>query len=685
MMLFLFLFMTMPLSAQRVWVFLGEKPVPASVAPADLGISERALQRRAKSLSPANCIDEHDYPVSEEEIRRIEGVGVRIRTISRWLNAVSVEATPEQLQQIRQLPNVRAIRAVARSKRDPLVVPADVSPFYRRDGSMPDPSSDAWYGTSKKQLSSVNVLPLHAAGITGKGVIIGMLDDGFNNHRTHEALAPIHVVGEYDFVQRDANTSIAYGEYADQGNHGAATLSLIGGYAPGKLIGAAYGASFYLAKTEIDSVEVQADEDNFVEGLEWLERQGVDIVSASLGYDDLDPSGIASRGNGVYDDGDIVYEMKDGKTAIPTRAVQIAVRKGVLFVVSAGNEGWAKKDTIISRDSVGNITRILWGKKEGTGSITSPADADSILAVGALLSTGFLTGFSSTGPTADGRIKPDVVAQGSLITAVDGRGTKGYILSGSGTSYAAPLAAGAAALILSAHPELTAMQVREAILATARFVNDTLSKGVNPNNYYGYGAVDAFEAALYFGPVVSQTPTIVKKDSGYSISVVILSKTPLLSDSLFFFYRFDALSSYTSVPLTRVVDSLYTCFVPSATERIPEGYFLVKETSGKIIQRTLGTSSQPVEFIVYQNYPNPFNSTTTILFDIAQPSEGEVAIFNILGQRVRTLYSGTFPAGRIARQWDGTNEYGVRVSSGVYFYRIKIPTQVVTKKMLYLR
>ncbi|MEX2089926.1 MAG: S8 family serine peptidase, partial [Bacteroidota bacterium] len=308
------------------------------------------------------------------------------------------------------------------------------------------------YGTSFVQLNSINVVEVHAKGITGQGVIIGMIDDGFSEHRVHTALRNINVLAEYDFIQRDENTMRAPGEYSGQGNHGAGTLSVVGGYEEGKLIGAAYGASFLLAKTEIDSVEIQIEEDLYIEGLEWLERNGADIISSSLGYIDW-----------------YTYADLDGKTATTTNAARILARKGILLVTAMGNEGTYRN-----------------AQTRETGTMIAPADADSILSVGASFSDGEKAGFSSTGPTADGRVKPEVVAQGVSVYAMYGEG--GYTFA-NGTSFSTPLAAGVAALILSAHPELTPMEVRARMISTARPIDAPV-----PNNFTGAGMLDALEA-----------------------------------------------------------------------------------------------------------------------------------------------------------------------------------------------
>ncbi len=243
----LFLVLITPLQdliAQRNWIFLKTKAMAYSVS----DVSERELKRRANHLPQHLLIDEYDLPVSPVYIRKIEQTGAKVITVSRWLNAVSVEATSQQLQSIAQLPEVQKIQAVLISRK---IIPVAEKELFlqKQGGGQPGTTDDPFYGTSKLQVASVNATPLHRASVTGNGVVIGMLDDGFNNHRTHFALRNITVLKEYDFVQRDSNTSRAYGEYQAQGNHGAATLSVIGGYAPGRLIGVAYGASYILAKT----------------------------------------------------------------------------------------------------------------------------------------------------------------------------------------------------------------------------------------------------------------------------------------------------------------------------------------------------------------------------------------------------------------------------------------------------
>lgn len=446
-------------ASNHSWMFfrdkgteLGSQQVPSA---RELGISERALWRRSKVLPPDRLIDQLDLPVNAAYVEQLRAAGVVIHATSRWFNAVSAELSPTQRAAVSSLPFIKSLEPVAifRKKYPEVSTEPMPSPLLKKNST-----TGVDYGQSFVQLNNIGVVDVHNRGITGNGVIIAMIDDGFNQHTVHPALKNVKVIAEYDFVQRDSNTSRAPGEFLSQGNHGAATFSAVGGFENGKLVGAAYGASFILAKTEIDSVEIQLEEDLYVEALEWVERLGAEIASSSLGYIDW-----------------YTYNQLDGKTATTTKAARIAARKGLLLVTAMGNEGNYRDRS-----------------KSFTGTLIAPADADSIVSVGAAFSDGELASFSSTGPTADGRIKPEVVAQGVSVFSLYGEA--GYVFL-SGTSLSTPLAAGVAALVLSANPQLTPMQVRERMTSTANPIKDSTSKSESyPNNFYGWGMVDAFKA-----------------------------------------------------------------------------------------------------------------------------------------------------------------------------------------------
>jgi len=242
--------------------------------------------------------------------------------------------------------------------------------------------------------------------------------------------------------------------------------SIAVGFDEGNLIGPCYGGSVLAATTEFAPTETNQEEDNFVQGLEWLESQGVDVVNTSLGYNEFD------AGERSYTTADL-----DGDTAVTTRAVDIAASLGVIVVTSAGNEG-----------------------DDPWGFITTPADADSAIAVGAVNAELQIAGFSGRGPTADGRTKPDVVAMG--VSVQNASSPAGYS-QGNGTSFSSPLVAGVVCQMLQMNPELTPIQVRDILRNTASRTN-------NPDNTYGWGIIDA-EAAIQmadFQPTATEDPAL---------------------------------------------------------------------------------------------------------------------------------------------------------------------------------
>jgi serine protease AprX len=642
---------------QHTWVFFRDKGTTTLQLsnPAVLGISKRALKRRAKSLPLNHLMDDLDLPVSETIIAQLKQTGVKIRTISRWLNAVSVEATPEQLQTLKNLPMVTSSEQVTVMER-PRLVPSS-SALFTSSLAKISGTQGLDYGPSATQLTNIKVVDLHAVGVRGIGALIGMLDDGFNNYRTHEALKNINVVADSDFIHNINDVNRQPWEIAEQGNHGAGTLSEIGGFASGHLIGAAYGASFLLAKTEMDSSgnsDFHSEEDTYVAALEWMERLGADITSSSLGYKEFLTSPFYT------------YADMNGKTTKVAQAALIAARKGVLVVTAMGNEGYA----------MGSGNSFLYADS----TIVSPADADSIIAVGATSSDGELATFSGTGPTADGRIKPEIVAQGMGIFWADGNSINSYDSNVGGTSCSTPLVAGAAALVLSTHPELTNMQVRKALLNTATPSQFRTSQdAVYPNNYYGYGFVNALDAATYFGPVFSNVPLIVQTTTGFTITTMMVSKYEVYSDSIFYFYRYDDRSEYSRAKLlpTLNLNEYSTTIPPSLNDSFPSGYFVALEDFAR--PRITLTS-----IVLMQNYPNPFNYETIIRFELPIATDVELTVFNILGQRIKTIFQGK-AISVVIKQWDGTDEHGRHIATGVYFARLKTPSSVFSIKMLYLK
>lgn len=417
----------------RVWVYFVDK--------VDLDkhdISKKAMDRREKS----NVASNHlwlDLNVSPTYKNQITNLGIEIKNESRWLNAVSIICQKTDLKKIAELSCVKKIEPVIGYKKE----------TFQNELENSSNTRDLDYGNAQAQVEQINVHELHNAGYTGEGVRILVMDTGFD--LTHNSMIDINVIEQWDVINNDNQTANETDDEANNGqdNHGTAVLSTIAANAPGELIGVAFDAEFLLAKTEDVSQEIQQEEDNYVAGLEWGEANGADVVTTSLGYLDW------------YD-----YEDMDGNTAVTTNAVDIAVGLGMVCVTAAGNSG---------NDS--------WYY------IIAPADADSVIAVGAVRENGVIASFSSHGPTFDGRIKPEVCARGSYTWCVSPNSTTTYTQL-SGTSLACPLVGGAVALVRQAKPEWSAMEVREAVMMTA-------SQSSEPDNSYGYGIMNAALAIEY--------------------------------------------------------------------------------------------------------------------------------------------------------------------------------------------
>ena len=430
----------------RVWVYLKDK-----TGSEPIGLIEKTLLRRER-----NGLGESplwlDLSVSNKYVNMLQETGANVLHKSRWLNAVSVLATRSELLKIQALPFVQTLRPI---------------PLYRKENFLGSENNNRStelpnhldYGHAQDQIEQINVHLAHEAGYTGAGIRILVMDTGFDLE--HVVFDSLNLIDQWDVINNDNETANQTNEEEDNGqdHHGTIILSVIAGYAPGSLIGPAFDAEYLLAKTEMVEQEIQQEEDNYVAGLEWGEQNGADVVSTSLGYLDW-----------------YTYDDMDGNTAVTTNAIDIAVGLGMVCVTAAGNEG-----------------------SDNWYYIIAPADADSVLAVGAVDANGDLAYFSSHGPTSDGRIKPEICARGVSTWACSSYDMTGYN-NYNGTSLSTPLVAGAAALIIQSHPEWSAMEVRNAIMMTA-------SQNDEPDNDFGYGILDTWEAIQY-GVTVTVRPSL---------------------------------------------------------------------------------------------------------------------------------------------------------------------------------
>lgn len=510
--------------------------------------------------------------------------------------------------------------------------------------------------------------------------MIASFDAGFSN-LTHEAFTtyPMKIQSTYDFQN---NTPTLTGH-----SHGTATLCLVGGYKPGKMVGPAYGSTFILGRTEVDPTERPVEMDNWIRAALWADSLGADIITSSLGYLDFDP-GYTSY----------TWQDMNGNTLPITIAADLAVNKGILVSNSAGNDGSSTHNTL-----------------------GGPADGDSVLTVGSVTSSGVRSSFSSVGPTTDNppRIKPDVMAMGSSNYYASTTGNN--YSSGSGTSFSCPLTSGVCALVLSANKNLTPLQVMGILKKFA-------SNSSSPNNQMGWGIIDASLAVDSARKLDNWTPVIqhTQPFTMTSLSTDITMKAKITDNGIIrnwtneaplLYYRKSTnggttWSAFTAANYTAANLDTFSFVIPgSAIGTTVQYYFAAQDIAlptPKMVTLPDGGSGvtppgstapptrfqyvvamvgiQPVsneipgEFKLYTNYPNPFNPITKIKFDIAKNTNAKLLVYDVLGRVVETLISGDIKAGRYEIDFDGYS-----LASGVYFYKLVTNEFVETRRMLLVK
>ncbi len=585
------------------WVQLAPKDPPLSrlALRNQAALSPRSLERRARL---GVNLDLRDIPVSSDRVATIAQMVEKIRTRSRWLNAVSVEATKKQIDEIRSLSFVVSIRGVASGTR--AVPPKQVGPALKQSTRTSAGGFD--YGSSLWQVERIGVTKLHDDGLTGQGVLICVLDAGFNG-LDHESLVDLDIVATSDFV---SHTTV------EGHNHGTSVLSTLAGFVPGALIGPAFGASFALGRTEIVDKEIKAEEDNWIAGAEWADSLGADILNSSLSYT-------------IWDEGspdpDYSLDDLDGATAAITIVADLAVSKGIVVIASAGNDRGAEQ-------TVG------W-----EGRIGFPADGVEVLTIGATTPDDNVASFSSIGPTADGRIKPDLAAPGQSVSFANPSNPTSYSL-GQGTSFSCPLVSGLVGLLLEAHQDWGPAEIRKALVWTAR---DLRTPG--PDNYSGYGLVDGatavrldFDGGL-FGTVLAQGLPV----AGASVDVT----TP---DSV--------LSAITDERGRFVLGAISAGEHSVAASALGFNTSFETITVPQMSPAELEMTPAVGQTASFRFHPNPVRSqeTQTTLSGVVT-ADMSISIHSLSGDLVRRL-----PLGRLT--WDLRNGSGRLVAAGVYLYRV---------------
>ncbi|MBI3137946.1 MAG: S8 family peptidase [Sphingobacteriales bacterium] len=412
-------------------------------------LSPRALDRRTRY---SIAIDSADLPVTPSYLTQIRNIpNVTILNVSKWLNAVSIQTSdPNAITSINALPFVQTVSGLAArtvvnertATRNKFVVEAEQVPLPLLTQKGEGLTGDYFnYGTgSYNEIHLHNGEFLHNIGMRGQGMQVAMLDGGFFNYTSLKAFDSANTNGQiistWDFVARESSVT-------EDHPHGMQCLSTIVGNIPGQFIGKAPKASFYLFRTEDVATEYPIEEHNWVCAAERADSAGADIISSSLGYYDFDDAAF-----------NYTYNQMDGNTTLAAKGADMAAKKGLLVFNSAGNEG-------------GNAWHFL----------VTPSDGDSVVAVGAVSTSGAVGGFSSYGPSADGQVKPDLASVGVAALV---QNTGNSISAANGTSFACPNMAGLGTCLWQAFPEYNNMKILQALKQSA-------NKYATPDDRIGYG------------------------------------------------------------------------------------------------------------------------------------------------------------------------------------------------------
>ncbi len=443
---------TAQVAPDKYWVrFTDKDNSPYSIENPGEFLSERAIARREAQQIP---VVENDLPVNPGYLEQVAETGVTILNVSKWFNSVTIHTTDQAaLNAINALPFVMSVQKSSGDSGDGYE--KFEKPFFANESiiAMPEEaylksasSGNTYdYGAGYNQILMLNGIALHDMGYAGQGMVIAVLDAGFMNADNLSVFDYLwdndRILGYKDFVNPQ-NPNIF-----NSHTHGTSVLSTMGGNLPGELVGTAPEASYYLLRSEDGESEYLIEELNWVSAAEYADSVGADIINSSLGYTTFDDPSM-----------DHSYQDMDGNTAPITIGADIAASKGILVVNSAGNSGGGS-----------------WQY------IGAPADGDSVFSIGAVNSSGQYASFSSTGPTFDGRIKPNVVAQGQGSAVVSA--WSGDITFGSGTSFSSPITAGMVACLWQAHPAARNTEIMEAVEQSGSLAN-------NPDYQLGYGIPD---------------------------------------------------------------------------------------------------------------------------------------------------------------------------------------------------
>lgn len=533
--LFLFLITSFTAFSQEdAWVYFNDKPNSQTFLDNPLTmLTQRALDRRTNQGIALNV---NDTPIHQPYIDQIIAAnGIEVKAKSRWLNCLHIRGSVANINALTNLSFVNHVHFA----NNALNAKISVSKPIKLVNKQLDVQTNFAYGNSANQIQMLNGHLLHQQNFTGSGKIIAVLDSGFINVNTAQPFQRLFdnnlILGGYNFVNKTTNVY-------DLHNHGTLVLSTMGGYKINELVGTAPDAQYYLFVTEDVTSENPVEESNWVEAAEEADRLGVDIITTSLGYY-------------VYDNPNYSHTYSDmtGNSNFASQGANIAFSKGIVVVASAGNDG---------------------NKPEPFNHVGVPAEATNVLAIGAVTSTEVYATFSSIGPSFDGRIKPDVMAQGQNSVLSN---TNGDIVTASGTSFSGPIMAGMIASFWQAYPNLTNQQVVD-------LVKQSADNFTTPTPQLGYGIPDfqlaLNNAALQLNSYEKQTFVVYPNPAINEIKIRFSDTFPKVKLSIFnnlgqSVLEKDALSSDETINLENLNSGIYFYKIASAN-----GF-----QSGKIVKK----------------------------------------------------------------------------------------------------
>jgi len=510
---------------EDAWVFFTGKPNAQTFLNSPLTmLSQRSLDRRSAQNIP---LDIQDVPIHQAYIDQVTAAaGITVKAKSRWLNCLHVRGTAASIYALANLPGVDHLEFADASLN--LRMPSSPAQIQPVNKSM-ETLVTFNYGNSFNQIHMMNGDLLHQQNFTGAGKVVAVLDAGFPGVNTLNPFARLRnnnlLLGGYDFVNK--NTNFYTGD-----SHGMMVLSTMGGYVDAQLVGTAPDAKYYLYITEDVNSENPVEESNWVEASEMADYVGADIITSSLGYFGFDNTNYGHT-----------YADMTGNKAFASRGANIAFTRGIIVVASAGNEGASTEPHV-----------------------GVPAEANNVLAIGAVRSNRNIASFSSIGPSFDGRIKPDLMAQGQASVLST---TSGNVGTANGTSFSGPILAGMIATFWSAVPTLTNQEV-------VNYVKQSADRFANPNNQYGYGIPDfsaALNTALAVASVSKDLFTVYPNPASTEISVQLPNTVQEASISI-----------YTSVGQLLQQSTVNAASSSVSIAQLPAGIYFYQIRSGAQLQ-----------------------------------------------------------------------------------------------------